>query len=138
MAASRLNIDVAVSYYGMGLNEHLDEARAVRCPIVLRFAAADGFTPPAVREAVRKALAGRDDAEIYVYSEAGHGFNNSSRESYNRSAAALATFRAPSEFCAEPSGRVMTWMRYGKSTWSTSSPLAAPRQRCGPWSLSRT
>lgn len=93
LAASRLNIDVAASYYGVGLNEHLEEARAVRCPIVLHFAAADGFTPPAVREAVRKALAARDDAEIYVYPEAGHGFNNSSRESYNRSAATLAHSR---------------------------------------------
>src|SRR5271163_1299436 len=70
LAASRLNIDVAASYYGVGLDEHLDEVGAVR-----------------------KALAARDDAEIYVYPDAGHGFDNSSRESYNRSAATLAHSR---------------------------------------------
>lgn len=93
LAAARLDIEVAASYYGVELGEHLDEARAVRCPIVMHFGADDGFTPPAVREAVRKALAARDDAEIYVYPEADHGFNNSSRESYNRSAATVAHSR---------------------------------------------
>jgi carboxymethylenebutenolidase len=93
LAAARLDIDVAASYYGVGLNEHLDEARAVHCPIVLHFGASDDFTPPAVRAAVRNALAARDDAEVYVYPQAEHGFNNSSRESYNRTAATLAHSR---------------------------------------------
>ncbi|HKD65582.1 MAG TPA: dienelactone hydrolase family protein [Candidatus Binataceae bacterium] len=93
LAAARLKIDVAVSYYGMELEEHLEEARSVHCPIIFHFGAEDGYTPTAAREAVRRAFAARDDAEIYVYAGADHGFNNPSRGAFNKSAAALAHSR---------------------------------------------
>ena len=93
LAAARLKVDAAVSYYGMELERHLEEVRSVHCPIVFHFGAEDGYTPPAVREAVRAAFAARDDAGIYVYPGADHGFNNPSRNNFNKSAATLAHSR---------------------------------------------
>ncbi|HEV3114590.1 MAG TPA: dienelactone hydrolase family protein [Candidatus Binataceae bacterium] len=93
LAAARLKIDAAVSYYGMELEQHLEEARSVHCPIVFHFGEQDGYTPPAVSAAVRKAFAGRQDAEIYVYPGADHGFNNPARGNFNKSAATLAHSR---------------------------------------------
>jgi carboxymethylenebutenolidase len=93
LAAARLKIDAAVSYYGMELEQHLDEAGSVHCPIVFHFGAEDGYAPPAVRQAVRSAFAARDDAEIYVYPGADHAFNNPSRSNFNKSAATLAHSR---------------------------------------------
>ena len=93
LAAARLKIDAAVSYYGMELEQHLEEARSVHCPIVFHFGEQDGYTPPAVREAVRSAFTGRKNAGIYVYAGADHGFNNPSRSNFNKSAATLAHSR---------------------------------------------
>jgi carboxymethylenebutenolidase len=93
LAAARLKIDAAVCYYGLELERHLEEARSVHCPIIFHFGAEDGYTPPAVRDAVRGAFAGRGDAEIYTYGGADHGFNNPSRGAYNRLASALAHSR---------------------------------------------
>ncbi len=93
LAAARLKIDAAVSYYGMELEQHLEEARAVHCPIVFHFGADDGYTPPGVRVAVRKEFAGREGAEIYIYAGADHGFYNPERGKFNKPAATLAHTR---------------------------------------------
>jgi carboxymethylenebutenolidase len=93
LAAARLKIDAAVSYYGTELDKHLEEARCVHCPIAFHFGAADGYTPPAVWEAVRGAFAGREDAAIHVYVGADHGFNNRERGSFDKAAATLAHSR---------------------------------------------
>jgi len=90
LSAARLPIDAAVSYYGVGIEQNLAEAKSIRCPIALHFASEDQLAPAAVREAVRQALAGKDDAEIYVYRGADHAFNNRHRESYHAPSAALA------------------------------------------------
>ena len=90
LSAARLPLDAAVSYYGVGMEQNLAESKSIRCPIALHFAAEDQLAPAAVREAVRQALAGKDDAEIYVYRGADHSFNNRHRESYHAPSASLA------------------------------------------------
>ena len=93
LAAARLAVDAAVSYYGVAIEQNLAEAKSVKCPVALHFAAEDKFVPPAAREAIRAALAGHDGAEIYVYPEADHAFNNWERDSYHRPSASLAHSR---------------------------------------------
>lgn len=93
LTAARCNVEAAVSYYGVGIEKRLEEARAVRCPMVMHFGEADEFVPAAAREAVAAAFAGRDDVEIHAYAGAGHGFNNSVRPNYDRFAASLAHSR---------------------------------------------
>jgi len=93
LAAARLKIDAAVSYYPMELERHLEEAGAVHCPILFHFGADDGYTPAPLRDAVSKAFAGCAEAEIRVYPGADHGFNNPSRNAYNKAAATMAHSR---------------------------------------------
>ena len=38
ISAVRHNIDAAVGYYGVQINEHLDEADALKCALLLHFA----------------------------------------------------------------------------------------------------
>jgi carboxymethylenebutenolidase len=92
-AAARLDVDVAAIYYGVALDQSLDHEGSPRCPVALHFAAEDRSVTAPAREAIRSALAGRDDAEIYVYPEAEHGFANWQRDLYNRAAASLAHSR---------------------------------------------
>ncbi len=94
LAAARLPLDAAVGYYGVGIEANLDEAKSIKCPIVLHFASEDKFVPAAARTAIKQALAGHDDAEIYVYQGADHAFNNHHRpDVYSRPAASLAHSR---------------------------------------------
>jgi carboxymethylenebutenolidase len=93
LTAARCNIDVAVSYYGVGIEKRLNETGAVRCPLALHFGEADERVPAAARDAVIAALKERDEVEIYLYAGAGHGFNNPARPSHDRFASSLAHSR---------------------------------------------
>lgn len=93
LTAARCNVDAAVSYYGVGIEKHLDEGRAIRCPMVMHFGDMDQYVPAAAREAIAAALGDRDNLELYTYAEADHGFNNPVRPSYDRFAASLAHSR---------------------------------------------
>ena len=75
LAAARAGVDCAVGYYGVGIENYLDEAAAITCPLVLHFGGADERVPPAAVERISQALAGRAGVEIYTYPGAGHGFN---------------------------------------------------------------
>lgn len=94
LTAARTDVDAAVSYYGVRIDEHLGEAAKIKCPIVFHFGANDNYTPAPVREAIRQALAGNDQAETYTYVGADHAFNNRDRANYNASAASLAHSRS--------------------------------------------
>ena len=93
LTAARCNIDAAVSYYGVGIEKRLNEAGALRCPMVLHFGELDQFVPAAARDAVAAAFTEREDVEVYVYPGANHAFNNPVRPSYDRFAALLAHSR---------------------------------------------
>ena len=93
LTAARQPIDAAVSYYGVGIEQNLDEASAIRCPIALHFGSEDKAVSAAARASIKKALAEKDNAEIYVYEGAGHAFNNRLRDAFHRPSASLAHSR---------------------------------------------
>ncbi|HYL59945.1 MAG TPA: dienelactone hydrolase family protein, partial [Candidatus Acidoferrales bacterium] len=96
LAAARLpaRLDAAVSYYGTRMEPHLGEAASVRCPILFHFGGTDTAVPPESREKIRAAFSAHDDAEFYVYADAGHAFNNDRRrDAFHPFAAQLARSR---------------------------------------------
>lgn len=94
LAAARTDVDLAIAYYGGGIDQHLGEAKSIACPLALHWGAEDAGIPAAAREAVRTALAAHDRAESYVYAGAGHGFNCDRRASFHRFSARLAHSRS--------------------------------------------
>lgn len=88
LAACRLDIDAAVSYYGRATVEWLDEQP--RCAALYHYGADDPLIPP---ELVERISAGRPGHQSYVYENAGHGFNCDERDDYREDAAALALER---------------------------------------------
>lgn len=88
LAACRLDIDAAVSYYGRMTVEWLDERP--RCPVLYHFGAEDPLIPP---ETVEKITGGRPDHPSHVYAGAGHGFNCDERDDYSPENARLALER---------------------------------------------
>jgi carboxymethylenebutenolidase len=95
LAAARLGVDAAVSYYGTRMEGHLDEAKSIRCPIMFHFGGKDRAVSAQTRDKLRAELSAHDHAEFYVYAEAGHAFNNDRRvEAYDPFAAQLARSRS--------------------------------------------
>jgi carboxymethylenebutenolidase len=92
LAATRLNVQAAVVYYGGQIMPYVNEAE--RCPVMMHFGERDESIPLSDVEAIRRA---HPNAEVYVY-EAGHGFNCDRRGSYDEAAAALASERTTKHF----------------------------------------
>ena len=90
LAATRLDVDGAVAYYGTRINNYLGEAGNLRCPIVLHFGEADHTSPPEVIARVRDTLGGDKRVQIYTYPGAKHAFANHLRASYDAKSSAAA------------------------------------------------
>lgn len=95
LAACRANVDAAIAYYGRMIVEWLDEQP--RCPVMYHFGANDPLIPPDMVEQIRAA---RSMHPLFVYENAGHGFNCDERDDFSPACAALALDRTM-EFLAE-------------------------------------
>ncbi len=90
LAAAAGSVDAAIAYYGGGIQNQLDEAAKIKMPILFHYAENDHGIPVSAVGEVKERFAGRDNAEVYLYQNAEHGFNCSLRASYNQHASALA------------------------------------------------
>ncbi len=91
LSATAGQVDCAVAYYGVGIEDALDRPLAV--PMTFHFAAEDKLVPPAAVERVQAKFAGRPDVEVFVYPGVDHAFNNPARPAYSKPAATLAHSR---------------------------------------------
>ncbi len=88
LAATRLDPDAAVGYYGGRIGQFAGENP--RCPVMLHFGTLDQHIPQAEVEKIQVA---HPEVSIFWY-EAGHGFNCNDRASYDADAAVLARQRS--------------------------------------------
>jgi carboxymethylenebutenolidase len=95
VAASELDIDAAISYYGGGVAKMLD--KKPRSPIMYHFGDQDAAIPLSDIEQIKKAV---PTSLLHVYAGAGHGFNCDERASYSAKDATLA-FERSIEFLRE-------------------------------------
>jgi carboxymethylenebutenolidase len=89
VAASDLDLQAAVSYYGGGVAKLLD--KRPHCPIMYHFGDQDGSIPLPDIDKIKKAY---PDSPLHVYPGAGHGFNCDERGSYSAKDARLAFERS--------------------------------------------
>lgn len=95
LAASRLHADAAISFHGANIGYHLDEAPQVTCPVSFHFGGDDHVIPMDEVNAIRAALAGNAQAEIFDYDGVGHSFTAVSRPAvFNAGAASLSDQRS--------------------------------------------
>jgi len=92
-AGAIAGIDAGVAYYGGGIQNQLELAPQVACPMQFHYGAQDDHIPASAVDAVRQAFEGKP-AEIFVYPGAGHGFNCWARSAYHPASAALAHGRS--------------------------------------------
>jgi carboxymethylenebutenolidase len=89
LAATRLDANAAVGYYGGNLVRYSDETP--RCLVMLHFGALDKHIPKA---GIDQLQAKHPDVQVFWYEDADHGFNTNDRASYNAAAARLARERS--------------------------------------------
>jgi carboxymethylenebutenolidase len=93
VAAATASVDAAVAYYGGGIQDQLELAPRISCPIMFHYGALDANIPLTAVDKVRAAVQGKM-AEVHVYDNADHGFNCWARGSYHAGSAALAPARS--------------------------------------------
>ncbi len=93
LMATRSDADCTVSYYGVGLDELLGEARNITAPLMLHVASKDQFVPPNAQKAIKAGLAGHRQVTLHVYEGQDHAFARVGGEHYDRAAAERANSR---------------------------------------------
>ena len=94
LTATRTDADAAVAYYGVGIEGLVNEGAALRKPVMLHIAEADGFVPPAAQAAIREGLAGQPLVTIHAYPGRDHAFARLGGDHYHAADAALAGERS--------------------------------------------
>jgi carboxymethylenebutenolidase len=90
LAACRTNCDVAVGYYGVGIEAALGEAEAIRAPLTLHMAELDQFCPAVARQAITSTLALNPHVKLHVYPGVDHAFARPGGEHYDKPSALMA------------------------------------------------
>src|SRR3546814_9650771 len=67
LMATRSDADCNVSYYGVGINDRLGEAKNIKAPTVLHIAEEDEFVSKEAQAKIKDGLAGHQHVKIYCY-----------------------------------------------------------------------
>jgi carboxymethylenebutenolidase len=74
LMACRSQIDAAAGYYGVGLQDMLDEAANITHPLMLHIAEEDKFVPPDAQAKIKEGLAKNRNVTIHSYPGCDHAF----------------------------------------------------------------
>jgi carboxymethylenebutenolidase len=98
LTAARTASDASVGYYGVNIQEKLDEAKTIEKPLMLHVAAKDQFTPPPAQKKLIDGLKANPHVTIHVYPEMDHAFARIGGEHYDKACADLANSRTATFF----------------------------------------
>lgn len=98
LMASRSDVEASVSYYGVQIDQYMDEVHDIRMPLMLHIAGLDSYCPPPVRDKVLKSIARNPVISAYVYEGAHHAFARPNGKNFEGNAAALANQRTEAFF----------------------------------------
>jgi len=94
LAATRTDADVAVAYYGVGIEKAIDEIGKVKGRLVMHVAALDKFCPPEAQAQIVAAARGRTNVELYLYPGQDHAFARKGGDHYDKASALMAHQRS--------------------------------------------
>ena len=100
LTATRTDIDAAVGYYGVGIENYLAEAEKLAQPLMLHIAAEDGFVPKEAQALIHQELDNHLHIEIHDYPGCDHAFARHGGEHYDAEAAETANARTAAFFKA--------------------------------------
>jgi carboxymethylenebutenolidase len=98
LMATRTDADANVGYYGVGIQDSLNEAKSIKKALLLHVAAKDQFVPPDAQAKVKEALKGNSLVSIHTYNEQDHAFARVGGQHYDKAAADQANARTADFF----------------------------------------
>ncbi|MCP4328318.1 MAG: dienelactone hydrolase family protein [Alphaproteobacteria bacterium] len=98
LMATRSDADCNVGYYGVGIENNLDEAGNIGHPLMLHVAEKDQFCPAEAQQKIHAALDGAANVTIRDYGGMDHAFARVGGEHYDADAAAAANGRTSTFF----------------------------------------
>jgi len=98
LTAARTDSDASVGYYGIRIQDQLDEAKNIRHPLMLQIAEADEYTPPAAQQQIEQALKTNPLVTINRYPQMDHAFARIGGKHYDKANADLANVRSQTFF----------------------------------------
>src|SRR5579859_198653 len=90
LMATRTDVDCAVGYYGVGLQDMLGEAAHIHKPLMLHIAGQDEFTPPDAQAKIHAALDHHHHITIHDFPSNNHAFARVGGAHYDRHEALIA------------------------------------------------
>lgn len=93
LMATRSSSDCNVGYYGVGIENALNEASAITRPLLMHIAEQDQFVPKDAQTAIKKSLAGNSAVTIHTYWGVEHAFARPDGRHWDAAAAQLANDR---------------------------------------------
>ena len=90
LSAAEGMVDAAVCYYGGGIQNNLDRAADIEVPVLMLFGEEDTHIPMDAVHQIAEAFEDNELVDIVSFTDAGHGFNCTHRDSYNQRAAVEA------------------------------------------------
>jgi carboxymethylenebutenolidase len=98
LMATRSDADCNVGYYGVGIQDSLNEAKNIKKPLLLHVAEKDQFVPPPAQTKIKEGLGANKLVTIYTYPGADHAFARVGGQHYDKKAADLANQRTAEFF----------------------------------------
>ncbi len=98
LTATRTDADASVSYYGVGIENRLTEARNLAKPLMLHIAEEDQFVSRQAQRQIIDALGANAGVTIHTYPHRDHAFARPGGDSFNATDAALAWERTLASF----------------------------------------
>ncbi len=90
LTATRTDVDAAVSYYGVGIENRVAEAAKLAHPLLMHIAEEDQFVPKPAQALIQAALKDNPRIELFSYPGCDHAFARHGGEHFNPAAAELA------------------------------------------------
>lgn len=100
MAATRTDISASVGYYGVMIDQMLNEAHAIANPLMLHIPTADHFVGPEAQAAIHAELDAHRKATLHDYEGLDHGFATEMGDRRDDAGAQLADSRTAAFFAA--------------------------------------
>ena len=98
MAAARTDIDASVGYYGVMIDQMLNESHAIARPLMLHIPTADHFVGPEAQAAIHAGLDGHHRVTLHDYPGLDHGFAAEMGARRDEAGATLADSRTAAFF----------------------------------------
>ncbi len=100
MTACRTDISASVGYYGVMIDQMLDESHAMAHPLMLHIPTADGFVGPEAQAAIHAGLDAHPKVTLHDYAGLDHGFAAETGNRRDETGAQLADARTAAFFAA--------------------------------------